>query len=146
MIRSLALCIIAAAAPVLAQAPAGPTSERKVVVVAAKVKDLDVDHYLWGAELVAARIKGPTTVISGGLAAALKQVREAPGTVRGIVEVLIDVHSWDEEVRITCFDTSGRELWKDKAKVNMGGSEEALARKMLERAIQKAEKRALCGR
>lgn len=146
MIRSLALCIIAAAAPVLAQAPADPPSERKVVVVAAKVKDLDADHYLWGAELVAARIKGPTTVISGGLAAALKQVREAPGTARGIVEVLIDVHSWDEEVRITCFDASGRELWKDKAKVNMGGSEEALARKMLERAIQKADKRPVCGR
>jgi hypothetical protein len=146
MVRWLAILLVASSAPALGQPVETPAAEPKVVVVAAKVKDLDADHYLWGAELVAARIKGPTTVIAGGLAAALKQVREAPGTVRGIVEVLIDVHSWDEEVRISCFDTSGHELWKDKARVNMGGSEEALARTMLERAIQKAEKRPVCGR
>lgn len=58
----------------------------------------------------------------------------------GIIEVIIDVYSFKEEVRISCFDPAGRELWKEKAKANMGGNEEALARKMFERALQKAEK------
>ncbi len=63
----------------------------------------------------------------------------------GIVEVMIDVFSYAEEVRITCMDAAGREIWKEKARANMGGSEEALARKMLERALGKTEKRPACG-
>lgn len=58
----------------------------------------------------------------------------------------MDVYSWREEVRITCFEPTGREIWKEKAIVNSGGSEEALARKMLERALRKAEKRPVCAR
>lgn len=98
------------------------------------------------AEMAAARLKGKTTVVPGGLAGALRHSRENPGTAMGIVEVMIDVHSWREEVRITCFDPAGREIWKDKAIVNAGGNEESLARKMLERALKKAEKRPICGR
>lgn len=140
----LAVCFVP---PLAAQseAPAAPPAEKQVVVVAAKVPDLAEDHYLWAAEMAAARLQGKPTVLEGGLAGGLRHARENPGTVRGIVEIMIDVHSWDEEVRITCYDTSGREVWKDKAKVNMGGSEEALARKMLDRALKKAEKRPACG-
>lgn len=123
-----------------------PASDLQVLVVAAEIEDLAKDHYQWAAEMVAARVKGKTTVISGGLAGALHQARENPGTVRGIVEVMIDVFSWREEVRITCFDPAGREIWKEKAVFNTGGNEEALARKMLERTLKKAEKRPACGR
>ncbi len=130
--------------PTFAEAPA-QTADKLVIVVAAKIKDLDEDHYLWGAELAAARLKGNLKVIEGGLAGGLRYTRENPGTVRGIVEVMIDVYSFAEEVRITCMDASGREIWKVKAKANGGGSEEALARKMLERALNKAEKRPVCG-
>ena len=91
-------------------------------------------------------VKGKPEVVEGGLAGALRHVRENPNSARGIVEVLIDVHSWNEEVRITCYDTAGRELWKEKVRANMGGGEESLARKMLERALKKAEKRPACGR
>lgn len=147
--RSIALALaIACPLSLAAQtAPATPTSaERQVLVVAGKVDDLAEDHYQWAAEMTAARLKGKSTVLSGGLAGALRHVRENPGTAMGIVEVMIDVYSWDEEVRITCFDSTGREIWKEKAVVNAGGSEEALARKMLERALKKAEKRPACGR
>lgn len=122
------------------------TSDRQVLVVAAKINDLAEDHYQWAAEMTAARLKGKTTVISGGLAGGLRHARENPGAAMGIVEVMIDVYSWREEVRITCFDPAGREIWKEKAIVNSGGSEEALARKMLERALKKAEKRPACSR
>lgn len=137
--------------PIYLAAQAGPatptaTGERQVLVVAAKVNDLAEDHYQWAAEMAAARLKGKTTVISGGLAGALRHARENPDTAAGIVEVMIDVYSWREEVRITCFDRAGREVWKEKAIVNSGGSEEALARKMLERALKKAEKRPACGK
>ncbi len=33
-----------------------------------------------------------------------------------------------------------------RARASKGGSEEALAKKMLERALQKAEERAVCGK
>lgn len=147
--RTLALAL-AIACPLSLEAQTAPAppvpAERQVLVVAAKVDDLAEDHYQWAAEMTAARLKGKSTVLSGGLAGALRHVRENPGTAMGIVEVMIDVHSWDEEVRITCFDSAGREIWKEKAVVNAGGSEEALARKMLERALKKAEKRPACGR
>ena len=129
----------------LASAQGSPPEEKQVVVVAAKVEDLAEDHYMWGAEVAAARLKGKTTVVEGGLAGALRHVRENVGLARGIIEIMIDVHSWNEEVRITCFDTAGRVLWKEKAKANMGGNEEKLARNMLERALKKAEKRKACG-
>jgi hypothetical protein len=135
--------------PVGAQAPEpsqAQASEKLVLVVTAKVEDLDDNHYLWGAELAAARLKGNTKVLEGGLAGALRFSRENPGAVRGIVEIMIDVYSYAEEVRITCMDAAGRQVWKEKARANMGGSEESLARKMLERALAKAEKRTACGR
>lgn len=142
---ALALAIFC---PVYLAAQPAPTEtgDRQVLVVAAKVADLAEDHYQWAAEMAAARLKGKTTVVSGGLAGALRHSRENPGSAMGIVEVMIDVYSWREEVRITCFDPTGREIWKEKAIVNNGGSEEALARKMLERALKKAEKRPACSR
>lgn len=140
----LSLQIPGAAQP--PEAAPSPAPEKVVLVVTAKVKDLEDNHYLWGAELAAARLKGATKVIEGGLAGALRYSRENPGSVRGIVEVMIDVYSYAEEVRITCTDPAGREIWKEKARANMGGNEEALARKMLERTLDKAEKRAACGK
>lgn len=70
-------------------------------VVAVKVKDLAVNRYSWSAELAAARLKGATKVLEGSLAGALRYSRENPGTVRGIVEIMIDVYSYAEEFRIT---------------------------------------------
>lgn len=135
--------------PTKAETPASlpsPEPERVVLVVAAKIKDLDADHYQWAAELAAARLKGSTKVVDGGLAGGIRFAKENPDVVRGIVEVMIDVYSFAEEVRITCMDPSGREIWKEKSRFNNGGSEEALARKMLERALDKAEKRPVCGK
>jgi hypothetical protein len=135
--------------PAGAQAPEpspAQATETVVLVVTPKVKDLEENHYLWASELAAARLRGTTKVLEGGLAGALRYSRENPGTVRGIVEIMIDVYSYAEEVRITCMDAAGRELWKEKARANMGGSEESLARKMLERALAKAEKRPACGK
>lgn len=126
--------------------PVAQPGDPQILVVAAKVNDLAEDYYQWAAEMAAARLKGNTTVVPGGLAGALRHAREKPGSTLGIVEVMIDVHSWREEVRITCFDPAGREIWKEKAIVNAGGNEEALARKMLERALKKAEKRPACTR
>lgn len=114
-----------------------------VLVVAAKVKDLDADHYLWAAEIVAARLDGEFEVLEGGLAGALRFSREHPGEAAGILEVLIDVHTVFEEVRITCFDTSGRERWKRKTELNAGGSEEKMERNMLDRVIEKIKKKGL---
>lgn len=136
------LCLTAQPTP----STSAPSGDRQILVVAAKVDDLAEDHYQWAAEMAAARLKGKTTVLSGGLAGALRHARENPGTASGIVEVMIDVYSWREEVRITCFDSAGREVWKEKTLVNAGGSEEALARKMLERALKKAEKRPACSK
>jgi anthranilate phosphoribosyltransferase len=76
-------------------------------VVAAKVKDLDADHYLWAAEVVAARLEGDSEVLEGGLATALKFSREHPREVTGILEVVIDVHTLFEKVRVSCYDTCG---------------------------------------
>jgi hypothetical protein len=118
--------------------------EPVILVVASKVEDLPDDHYRWAAEMTASRLKGNTDVLSGDFAAALKYSRENKGRVAGIVEIIVDVYSFDEDVRITCYDASGRRIWKEKVSVNMGGSEEALARKMVERAIAKAEKRPAC--
>jgi hypothetical protein len=136
--------------PLLAQSEPTPTptpvaAEKLVLVVAAQAHELPENHYLWAAEMAASRLKGKTSVLEGGLNAALRRSRENPGTTQGIIEVIIDVYSYKEEVRISCFDPAGRELWKEKAKANMGGNEEALARKMFERAIQKAEKHTACG-
>lgn len=142
----VAMALLAWHFPALAQESAPAATKQVVVYVAAKVKDLDEDHYLWAAELAAARLKGEAEVLEGGLAGALRYSRENKGSVQGIVEVMIDVFSYAEEVRITCLDAAGRELWKEKARANMGGSEEALARKMLERALDKAQKRPGCGK
>lgn len=73
-------------------APATQTGDRQVLVVAAKVNDLAEDHYQWAAEMAAARLKGKTTVVPGGLAGALRHVRENPDSAMGIVEVMIDVY------------------------------------------------------
>ena len=127
-------------------AAAARPAEKTVLVVAAKIENLEADHYLWAAEMTAGRLKGPSKVVEGGLVSALRYSRENPGTVRGIVEVVIDVYSYAEEVRITCLDPAGRPLWKEKVRANMGGSEEALARKMLERALGKMESHASCGK
>lgn len=143
---ALAGSLLFAAAVQPAPQPPPANADLQVLVVATEIEDLAKDHYQWAAEMVAGRLKGKTTVLSGGLAGALRQARENPGTVRGIVEVMIDVYSWREEVRITCLDPAGRELWKEKAVFNTGGNEEALARKMLEKALKKAEKRPACGR
>jgi hypothetical protein len=121
--------------------------EPRVLIVVAKSKDLDANHYLWAAEIAASRLAGGSKqVLEGGLAAALKEAREKPGTVRGIVEIVVNVYSFDEDVRITCFDPVGRAIWKKKSSVNSGGSEEDLARKLFERTLQKAEKMPACGR
>ena len=88
---------------------------------------------------------GNNQVLEGGLAAAIKEAREKPGTVRGIIEIVLNVYSWDEDVRMTCYDPSGRQLWKKKSSVNAGGSEEELARKLFERTLQKVEKMPPCG-
>lgn len=128
-------------------APTAATEEPRILVVVAQAKDLDANHYLWAAEVAAARLPGKNyQVLEGGLVAALREAREKPGTVRGIVEIVVNVYAWDEDVRITCFDTSGREIWKKKSSVNAGGSEEDLARKLFERTLEKAEKMAPCGR
>jgi hypothetical protein len=117
---------------------------REVLVVAAAVEDRPEAQYLWAAEMAASRLKGSTRVLPGGLAEALRYARENPGAVQGIIEVMIDVYSWKEEVRISCLDPAGRTVWKEKAVMNNGGSEEALARKMFERALKKAERRGAC--
>lgn len=144
--RVVALLAALAALTLPGGAPAveGEGNAPVILVVASKAKDLPPDHYLWAAELTASRIKGNTQVLEGDFAAALKHARENKGAVAGIVEIIVDVYAWDEEVRITCYDPAGRQLWKEKVSVNAGGSEEALARKMVERAIVKAEKRPAC--
>ena len=93
--------------PVAAQTePAKATDSKRVLFVVAKQKDLDANHYLWAAEMAAARLRGDNNqVLEGGLAAGLKEAREKAGTVRGIVEIVVNVYSWDEDVRITCYDT-----------------------------------------
>jgi hypothetical protein len=91
-------------------AAAVDSSEKTVLVVAAKIEDLEADHYLWAAEMTAARLKGPSKVLEGGLVSALRYSRENAGTVRGIVEVVTDVYSYAEEVRITCLDPVDRHL------------------------------------
>jgi len=137
--------LLCGAPPLSAQTDAAPTAdERQVLVVAAAIQDLPENHYLWAAEMAAARLKGKNTVMEGGLSGALRRSRENPGTTQGIVEIIIDVYSVNEEARITCFDPTGREVWKEKAKANMGGNEEALARKMFERVLTKAEKHPAC--
>lgn len=132
--------LIAIVVPGLAQET---NSRPDTVVVAAQAKDLDEDHYLWAAEMVAARLDGEFEVLSGGLAAGLRYSRENPGQIQGILEVMIDVHTAFEEVRITCYDSTGREQWKRKTELNLGGSEERMARNMLDRVIKKVEKRDL---
>ena len=122
------------------------TPQDRVLFVVSQVKDLDANHYLWAAEMAASRMAGDhNEVLEGGLAAGLKQAREQKGTVQGIVEISIDVHSWQEEVRITCYDSAGRELWKKRTRVNAGGNEEKLARNMFERVLKKIEKEPACG-
>ena len=126
-------------------AEAEPTAPRTLIVVA-KSKDLDANHYLWAAEMAASRLPGNNNQVrEGGLAAALKEAREGPGTVRGIVEIVVNVYSWDEDVRISCFDPKGKQIWKRKSSVNAGGSEEDLARKLFERTLEKAERMPQCG-
>ena len=140
----LALLLVAAVlvngAPVVAS---GNDSGKQIVVVAAKAKDLDEDHYLWAAELVAARLEGDFKVVPGGLGGGMRYSREHPEEVAGILEVVIDVYTAFEEVRITCFDTNGRERWKRKTELNAGGSEEKMARNMLDRVIKKVEEKRL---
>lgn len=124
-----------------------PPEGSRILVVVAKSKDLDANHYLWTAEMAAGRLPGANLeVLEGGLAAALKEARQNPGTVRGIVEIVVNVYAWDEDVTITCFDSGGKRLWKKKSSVNTGGSEEDLARKLFERSLEKAEKMPPCGR
>ena len=141
---TLALVAISVCQPGLAD-DTPPANEKKVLFVAAKIDKLEADHYLWAAEMAALRLKGPGKVLPGGLEAALKVALEHPESVRGIVEIMVDVYSWREEVRITCFNAKGKSLWKEKAVMNTGGSEESLARRMVERAIKKAEDRPACG-
>ena len=145
------LCLAATVAALATLVPAAPATAEEatqdkpvILVVPGGVKDHPAAEYQWAAEMTAARIKGNTQTLEGDLGAALKYARENKGKVAGIVEILVDVYSWDEEVRITCYDPVGRKRWKDKVSLNMGGSEEALARKMVERAIVKAEKRPAC--
>jgi hypothetical protein len=133
-----------------AQEPAAtpaPQATNRILIVVEKDKELEADHYLWAAEMAAGRLKGDTKeVIPGGLAAGLKEAREKPGTVRGIIDIVINVYSWDEDVRIACYDATGHELWKKKSSMNSGGSEEDLARKLFERTLKKAEEMPACGR
>ena len=138
--------ILAGAALNAQAAPEGTPTSNRVLIVVAKAKDLDADHYLWAAEVAVGRLPGGNNeVLKGGLAAAIKEAREKPGTVRGIIEIVVNVYSWDEDVRITCYNPSGRQLWKKKSSVNAGGSEEELARNLFERTLQKAEKMPPCG-
>lgn len=142
----VAICLVTSALSMAGQDAQGPVvAEPKVIVVAAQAKDLDENHYLWAAEMAAARLAGKTDVLEGGLAAALRYSRENPGSVQGIVEIVIDVHTVFEEVRVNCYDPKGRLLWKKKTELNAGGSEEKMARNMLERALKKAEKQPACG-
>ena len=141
----LALVSLVVPSHVVGAADSGPQGPR-VLVVVAKAKDLDANHYLWAAEMAAGRLQGKNNqVLEGGLAAALKEAREKPGTVRGIVEIVVNVYAFDEDVRIGCFDAKGKQLWKKKSSVNAGGSEEDLARKLFERTLEKAEKMPPCG-
>lgn len=138
--------LLLAAAVLVHGAPVAASNDdpgEHVLVVAAKAKDLEEDYYLWAAELVAARLEGDLKVVPGGLAGGLRFSRENPEKVAGILEVVIDVYTAFEEVRITCFDTSGRERWKRKTKLNAGGSEEKMARNMLDRVINKIDKKKL---
>jgi len=147
-IYAILLFMMLAAAALNGQAaPEGAPASNRLLIVVAKAKDLDADHYLWAAEVAAGRLPGDNNqVLEGGLAAAIKEAREKPGTVRGIIEIVVNVYSWDEDVRMTCYDPTGRQLWKKKSSVNAGGSEEELARKLFERTLQKAEKMPPCGR
>ena len=124
-----------------------PPAVDRVLIVVSKEADLEPNHYLWAAEIAAGRLPGDDNVVlKGGLAAAVMEARENPGTVRGIVEIVFNVYSWDEDVRINCLDPSGKQLWKKKSSVNIGGGEEELARKLFERTLEKAKKMPPCGK
>jgi hypothetical protein len=140
----LSLCAFAA---VGVSAQSNPeASEPRILIVVAQSKDLDANHYLWTAEIAASRLPGENKqVLEGGLVAALREARAKPGSVRGIVEIVVNVYAWDEDVTIGCFDASGKRIWKKKSSANTGGSEEKLARNMFERTLQKAEKMPPCG-
>lgn len=145
-VKAVAVVLLTA---MLAPLPGAAASESEAakkitLVVAAQIEDVPEDRHLWAAGLSASRLKGNLEVLEGGLAAALKHSRANPGKVARIVEVMVDAYSWREEVRITCYNATGRSLWKEKAVANMGGSEESLARKMVDRALAKAEKRPAC--
>jgi hypothetical protein len=145
--RILAVIMALAASPLPVTMAQSAAPEPRVLIVVAKSKDLEANHYLWAAEMAAGRLQGKNNqVLEGGLAAALKESRENPGTVRGIVEIVVNVYSFDEDVRISCFDAKGKQMWKKKSSVNGGGSEEDLARKLFERTLEKAEKMPACGR
>ena len=142
LLRALLPLVVASQVGAADSAPQEP----RVLLVVAKAKDLDANHYLWAAEMAAGRLQGKNNqVLEGGLAAALKEAREKPGTVRGIVEIVVNVYAFDEDVRIGCFDAKGKQIWKKKSSVNAGGSEEDLARKLFERTLEKAEKMPPCG-
>jgi hypothetical protein len=141
----LAYALTILIAPAL-DAADSPTQGPRTLIVVAKSEDLEANHYLWAAEIAASRLQGKNNqVLEGGLAAALKESREEPGTVHAIVEIVVNVYSWDEDVQIRCLDTKGKVLWKKKSSANMGGSEEKLARNLFERTLEKAEKMPPCG-
>jgi len=142
----LSAFVLLALAPHARGATESAPRESRILIVVAKAKDLDANHYLWAAEVAAGRLPGKNKqVLEGGLAAAIREARGKPGTVRGIVEIVVNVYAWDEDVRITCFDPKGKQVWKKKSSVNAGGSEEDLARKLFERTLNKAEKMPPCG-
>lgn len=147
LVRVLAVLAFAVITAIPAPGQQASAQEPRILIVVAKVKDLEANHYLWAAEIAAGRLQGKNNqVLEGGLAAAIKEAREHPGTVRGIVEIVVNVYAFDEDVRISCFDAKGKQLWKKKSSVNAGGSEEELARNLFERTLEKAETMPACGR
>jgi hypothetical protein len=146
--KQLALLLVAAMAASQAgaeAADAGATPPRLLIVVA-KSENLEANHYLWAAQIAANRLPGANKqVLEGGFSAAIAEASKNPSTVRGIVEIIFNVYSWDEDVTITCYSAAGKKLWRKKSSANMGGNEEYLARKMFERTLEKAEKMPACG-
>jgi hypothetical protein len=121
-------------APQEGSKPAAKAYPAGTVLVTAPAK------YGWGALQISGVLGRGAVPFEGSLIEAVKIAGEQKG-VAAIVELTLDTDSVYESGRVVCYRTNGTKVWEEKTMFNMGGGEERIARRFVDKLSAKVKGR-----
>jgi hypothetical protein len=98
------------------------------------------DKFPWAVVQVSGALGVGAVPLKGTLNEAMQAASAQPSIV-GLVEVVLDVDVVYESGRVICYRPNGEKIWEEKTMFNLGGGEERIARRFIDKLSARVKNR-----